>query len=335
MWHLLLPSEVLIAVFTGDNIVLTRTQAAWDTWIRAALDFGFCVEVLAQTAREAPFPVVGAGGGEANGPGQIVQMWNGYSILASRHPQARWILKCDDDSYVNVRSLWRLLSSSPLSRQAEADSLWFGGDCEHFCGGGSGLLMSRVTLAGLVQLRQRGHNCTNPHVAHGSRRSFVGSDTTTSACVTRALGGKLSNHEGFYWWPPQRSNATAAMVNGSALAQLPPGTLFQWAGHTKASGDPQRHRIGVCSAMALGEFIVADGWVTYHHVKPVDMVALHRAVTAFHGASAGRRGSYSAEEGGRGTSDGSSASCIGPLSIAAGQAFRRCEGLLCPPKSGG
>ena len=189
------PRHVVIAVFTGDNIVLTRTQSTWDTWIQRALSFGMQVDVLAQHARSTPFPVVGCGGGEANGPGQLTQMWNGYRLLLERHQEARWIFKCDDDSYVNVLSLWNLLSVV-LPPMLHAAKYWYIGDCELFCGGGSGLLMNRATLRGLVTLHERGHNCTHPRSV--GRRGFAGSDTTTSSCVTQALGGNLFNYEGFY-----------------------------------------------------------------------------------------------------------------------------------------
>ena len=99
-------------------------------------------------------------------------------------------------------------------------------------------------------------------------------------------------------------------------------------------------RIGACSAVSLPPFVVADGWIAYHHVTPSVMRRLQEALLAAHahdsmssmlmpssrgrGAAATNR-SHSTLKLGQ--------SCAGLLAWhhwANGAAVHRCQGELCP-----
>ena len=95
------------------------------------------------------------------------------------------------------------------------------------------------------------------------------------------------------------------------------GARFLWAGEDSA-GRSLKHRVGKCSAVTLPPFVVADGFITYHHVKPAEMVLLHQAVSYYKVTAAG-------------DAQLNGSTCTGALPLSSGQAFRRCNGLLCPP----
>jgi len=278
---------VLIAIFSGDSIINRRTTSTWATWVQTALkEVGFHVAVLAQTARSEPFPVLGTGGSEgAKGPVQVSQILSGYKILLERYQRVQWIFKVDDDTYVHTPRLWRLLERGV----PRPDGFAILGDCKAFCGGGSGYLMHRTTLEAISRASGK---CSRCQYAHDSRAICRGSDGVTSHCILATLHGRLINHEGFYHWPPSRLTRNLT------------------------SGD----RIGACRAAEMPPFAVAAGWITHHHVSPMEMQELHAAVQAAAAAAqaAGRAAPVD------------DMSCVTRLVKPYRQASERCAGLLCP-----
>ena len=114
-------SDVVLAVFAGENILQSRVSATWNTWIQSALAIGMHVVVFSQRSHSSPFPVVGVGGGRGNDhrgrvSGAVQQMWSGYGVLLREYPHARFYVKVDDDSFVHARHLPRVAAERIRSR---------------------------------------------------------------------------------------------------------------------------------------------------------------------------------------------------------------------------
>ena len=234
------PSDVVIACVTSDATVLTRAAAAWDTWMRTAREFGFTVLVIAQTKRTDPFPVVGVGGGAGSTVPrsakdmqtpttepervQLVRatlgnIFNAFrAMLSTSSSTARWFLKAEDDTFVNVAHLWAMLHRLPTHR---ADR-WFVGDCGSYCGGGSGQLMNRAALDALVWHRK---TCVGQALDRAKRHLKVASDTATSLCISTSLNASLINHEGAF------SSSAAPSASHSAPSQAAPLRVVQASTH--------------------------------------------------------------------------------------------------------
>lgn len=186
------PRDVVIACFTGDNIVLSRAAATWHSWLQRAIKAGFQVAIIAQTARTAPFPVLGVGGGLArtavrgasfsSREGLLDSTFLGYAALAKHFPHAHWFLKVDDDTVVHLRHLWSALGVL-VRTNGEHERNWLVGDCRHYCGG-SALLISRPTL---VTLNLRSAKCKAFELSKGANHN-IGSDTAIADCAMRRVG---------------------------------------------------------------------------------------------------------------------------------------------------
>lgn len=116
------PSEVAIACVTGDSIVLSRAAVAWNTWLASAHKLGFQVAVFAQHARSAPFPVIGAGGGEASTPPTRTSRKHQPGTVSTELARLRVTRGALDNIFgiFGERMLLRLLSLSHLALRAAA-----------------------------------------------------------------------------------------------------------------------------------------------------------------------------------------------------------------------
>ena len=326
------PSQVVIMCLTGDSILFPRAEMAWRTWLSTARDLGFQTVVIAQSNRTTPFPVIGIGGREAAGSpdmrkhGMNSLLWytratldnifDAFGAVRSRFPQHQWILKVDDDAFVHARNLWSMLNRMPshIYQPNKPRPKWIIGDCGSYCGGGSGQVWSG---AALDDLRSKRKACIDVEIHRATEHYKVASDSATCFCALNMHGNntvtstpassssttdavaQLINHEGFYPWPPRMLNSTSSS--------------------SKSIVTKETDRIGNCSARLLHPFVVAEDWITYHHVSPSMMQLLHEAVER------------EAHEQQPSQADGRE-SCAHPLAWASwqsGSSIHRCRGLLC------
>jgi len=227
--------------------------ASYQTWATYASERGFHVIFFAESDHDIPFPVKGLGH-SATGQGEIQQAFMGFQYILKSFPNASYVFKSDDDTFVNVDNLWKAIQRL----DAMPNRHWYIGDCGSakearnmpgvnapFCGGGSGFLISRPTLESMV-------------AGWNGCEKMPNSDTTTSYCSVSS-GTPLTNHEGFFWWPPQ---IMPALIKGVRTETV--NGAFT---------------LGQCSSKVLsGTFVVSEGWLTYHHLSPWAMYALNLAL---------------------------------------------------------
>jgi len=267
------PSEVVLYVISGVKRPQGRCSA--ETWVSDALDFGFRVVYYSdrnashQTRNGDLIPtrhVEDLGGlTGTRGKAWVAFAANILRDLVAFAPDARYLVRLDDDSFMNPYNFWRSLLALPEDRED-----WMIGDCgqdEHhmlWCGGGAGILMSRALAERLADQLQAGYDSVGVCALVGRQ-----DDDTLGICAGK-LNAKIMSHHGYHWWPP--SNA-ARLPWWAPQAPTALTDLARW---------PWRWRFGDvsldnCPAQLLGGFAVVQDWVTYHHLNCEQQRALSEA----------------------------------------------------------
>lgn len=257
------PSDVVLYVTSGDD--RPQGRCSCETWVSDALEFGFRVVFysgnsshFARDGSEIPTRHVKDFGALSGDRGRGWVTFGGEILkdVLAFAPDAKFVMRLDDDTFLNPYNLWRSLLALPLDRKAD----WMIGDCgddEHhskWCGGGAGIVLSRSLATKLSQEMLAGYQSKRVCALVGNH------DDDTMGICARALMADITGHHGFHWWPP----VDISSVKAPALWQWRP----PWLGGASLDG---------CRAEALGPFIVVQDWITYHHTSCEQQRAMSHA----------------------------------------------------------
>jgi hypothetical protein len=164
-------------------------------------------------------------------------------------PEAKFIMRMDDDSVLNPFTLWRALQALPMDSARD----WMIGDCgndEHhalWCGGGAGIVISRSLASKLATQLTLGAESVSVCAVVGRN-----DDDTMGICAD-ALRANIISHHGFHPWAP---------ASVSTVGHLPWWTAWPHIG--SLVGDIPA--LDGCPAEEVGSLLVVKDWITYHHV---------------------------------------------------------------------
>jgi hypothetical protein len=176
-------------------------------------------------------------------------------------PDAKFIMRMDDDSVLNPFTLWRALQALPLDKQLD----WMIGDCgndEHhalWCGGGAGILISRHLAGKLATQLKLGEESVAVCAVVGHN------DDDAMGMCAEAMNANIVSHHGFHPWQPASVNRT--------------GHLPWWASWPHlGSFIGEIPALDGCPAEEMGSLLVVKDWITYHHAGCQTQDALSTAL---------------------------------------------------------
>jgi len=280
------PRELAIFVTSGDG--RPQGDCSAKTWVSDALDFGFQVVYYGQnashfTAKGIEIPTRRVEDyGALSGVRDRYDVWpvfvgNVLEDLLKHLPEVKFVMRLDDDSFLNPATLWRSLQALPLKES----SRWMIGDCgpdEHhsmWCSGGAGIVLSRPLAELLSSQLQAGVRSLHACAVLGRN-----DDDTMGICASK-FGARIMNHRGFHPFPPAKLEDDGGKVGeGTARKQrppLPPWTFWPLLG--PLLGAPSLDG-KACRARKVGPFAVVQDWITYHHMTCEQQHALSAALRA-------------------------------------------------------
>lgn len=254
------PSDIAIYVTTHDTSPVGDCSA--ESWVAKAVDFGYNVFYYGQNAtrKTATGKVIPtrkvADFGALNGTRDSYEAWPRFTAriledLLQIAPKAKFIMRLDDDSVLNPKSLWKSLLALPLKEATR----WMIGDCgndEHhaaWCSGGAGILMSRHLAEQLLIQLDAGIDSVSSCAVIGRN-----DDDTLGICA-ESLGARIVSHHGYHSYPPAPETR----------AEIPWYAGWPRLNSLLRLGDVPT--LDGCPAQRLGKVLVVKDWITYHHTS--------------------------------------------------------------------
>eukprot|EP01102_Stenamoeba_stenopodia_P003022 TRINITY_DN12955_c0_g1_i1.p1 TRINITY_DN12955_c0_g1~~TRINITY_DN12955_c0_g1_i1.p1 ORF type:complete len:380 (+),score=61.55 TRINITY_DN12955_c0_g1_i1:381-1520(+) len=217
------PSKVFIAVMSDAGLYHIKAKSANDTWVKRARELGMKVKFFGVIPDDS-LPAIGiVPFAERNdtkkmrayrglpGGGNNKRTFAMFEWVFDNEPEADFIMKCDDDTFVHPDMLLfdLLCHEDPHAnhfigqRGASLSSKGI------FAGGGSGYILSRESLR-LLLLRRSLGECDD----------LVAEDVTVSKCLISA-GIKLKDYYGLHPETPRHSWLRSLLFNVPKLDLSP------------------------------------------------------------------------------------------------------------------
>lgn len=252
------PKDIVIYVVTHDTSPVGDCSAK--SWVSNALRFGYQVVYYGQNATRQTrsgdlIPTRRVEDyGALSGVRDNRDVWPRFAAniledIFTFAPEAKFIMRMDDDSVLHPWNLWRSLMVLPHLDENRDIMIGDCGNDEHhsvWCSGGAGVVVSRSLAHKLVQEMRAGARSRDVCAVVGRN------DDDTMGICAEALRARMISHRGFHPFPPV------------SLHKIEPLPWYTWWPHL-SSWLGKTALLDGCPAEQMNSLVVVKDWITYHH----------------------------------------------------------------------
>ncbi|XP_059482454.1 glycoprotein-N-acetylgalactosamine 3-beta-galactosyltransferase 1-like [Neocloeon triangulifer] len=233
-------------VMTHQNNHQTKASTVRATWGR------FCDTILfiSDGPQDINFPIV-----HVDAPNGRSGLWHkvraAFRLIHEKHANKfDWVLKADDDTFVNVNSLKQLLASyNPEHALFFGEPLIGHGSESEYMGGGSGYILSKETLKRFIRLLDDPRS--DGQVGCDRNSATSGEDPLIARCLYML---NVTGVDGRDWTGMNRFSQHSGPTRGGGWIQED----FWYKRFQKYTSTMKNYNLGCCSSV----------YISYHYVQP-------------------------------------------------------------------